>query len=238
MYSFDGRVRYSEIDADRRLTIPGVINYFQDCSTFHSETLGLSVEWLFENHYCWVVSSWEIKIHRLPQLGEYIKVSTWPYEMNGFFGYRNFTIKDGEGMNLVEANSVWTYMDTEKQRPAKIDAISLERYSLEEPLKGEWMGRKIPVIEGGIKEKPIDVVKFLLDTNGHVNNAKYIVLAMEYVPEDFAVNHVRVEYKRSAQLGDRIIPRIVYNENQVVVFMEDENENIFVVVEFERGSRC
>lgn len=32
MYSFDSRVRYSEVDEDRKLSLTGVINYMQDCS--------------------------------------------------------------------------------------------------------------------------------------------------------------------------------------------------------------
>lgn len=39
-YSFDSRVRYSEIGEDRHLTLNGMINYFQDCSTFQSEAAG------------------------------------------------------------------------------------------------------------------------------------------------------------------------------------------------------
>mgnify|MGYP000603361539 CR=1 FL=1 len=33
-YSFTSRIRYSEIGEDGNLTLPGLINYFQDCSTF------------------------------------------------------------------------------------------------------------------------------------------------------------------------------------------------------------
>ena len=36
-YSFTSRIRYSEIGEDGCLTLPGLINYFQDCSTFQSE---------------------------------------------------------------------------------------------------------------------------------------------------------------------------------------------------------
>ena len=43
MYSFDSRVRYSEVDEDRKLSLTGVINYMQDCSTFQSEDLNLSL---------------------------------------------------------------------------------------------------------------------------------------------------------------------------------------------------
>ena len=41
MYTFDSRIRYSETDSEGKLTMASIINYFQDCSTFQSEDLGL-----------------------------------------------------------------------------------------------------------------------------------------------------------------------------------------------------
>lgn len=38
-YEFEGKVRYSEIDHRATMTLPALINYFQDCSTFQSEQL-------------------------------------------------------------------------------------------------------------------------------------------------------------------------------------------------------
>ena len=35
VYDFTSRVRYSETDADAKLSLTGIMNYFQDCSTFH-----------------------------------------------------------------------------------------------------------------------------------------------------------------------------------------------------------
>ena len=43
-YTIDGRIRFSEVDHTRRITLPGIVNYFQDCSTFQSEDLGLGIE--------------------------------------------------------------------------------------------------------------------------------------------------------------------------------------------------
>lgn len=238
MYCFDSRVRYSEIDGNGQLTIPDVINYFQDCSTFHSENLGLGVKWLLENSFCWVVNSWEIKIHRLPSLGETITIATWPYEMNGFLGLRNFTMQDESGRNIIEANSVWTYMDTKRLRPTKVDELSKERYILEPALERQWKGRKIPLPKQGDIKSPIPVVKYFLDTNGHVNNGKYILLAMEYLPDGFETEYIRVEYKRSAMPGDIMIPRVTSEDKRIVVSMENENGEAFAVIEFERGIIC
>ena len=46
MYSFDSRVRYSEVGEDKKLTLDGIINYFQDSSTFQSEELEIGVDML------------------------------------------------------------------------------------------------------------------------------------------------------------------------------------------------
>ena len=47
-YSFESRVRFSEIGEDGCLTLPGVLDYFQDCCTFESEQTGVGMEVLKE----------------------------------------------------------------------------------------------------------------------------------------------------------------------------------------------
>ena len=56
MYSFDSRVRYSEVGEDKKLTLDGIINYFQDSSTFQSEELEIGVDMLEKLHRVWVLS--------------------------------------------------------------------------------------------------------------------------------------------------------------------------------------
>ena len=43
MYSFTSRIRFSEVDTHLNLTLGSVIDYFQDCSTFHSEAVGMNI---------------------------------------------------------------------------------------------------------------------------------------------------------------------------------------------------
>ena len=97
MYSFNSKVRYSEVGEDKKLSLNGVINYFQDCSTFQSEELQLGVGVLEEMHRVWVLSSWQIVMERYPDLCEEITIATWPYYFQGFCGYRNFIMKDQKG---------------------------------------------------------------------------------------------------------------------------------------------
>ena len=70
MYQFNGRIRYSEVDSEGKLSLESLLDYFQDCSTFHSEDLGLGVEYLKEKHMAWVLSAWQIVVERYPKLCE------------------------------------------------------------------------------------------------------------------------------------------------------------------------
>ena len=58
-YEFEGKVRYSEIDHRATMTLPALINYFQDCSTFQSEQLGYGMDVLKKEKKAWVLAYWQ-----------------------------------------------------------------------------------------------------------------------------------------------------------------------------------
>lgn len=128
MYTFESRVRYSEVNSERKLTLPALLDYLQDCCTFQSEELGVGLDYIAEHHAAWILLSWEIEILRYPVMGERIRIGTWPYEFKGFYGSRNFLIEDVDGNTLARANSIWVFMDTERMRPARVPENLLTIY--------------------------------------------------------------------------------------------------------------
>ena len=38
--------------------------------------------------------------------------------------------------------------------------------------------------------------------NGHVNNARYVEMALSYLPPEFPIREIRVQYIRQAMLGE------------------------------------
>ena len=82
MYTFDSRIRYSEIDRSGRLSIPAVVDYFQDCSAFQSEELGVGVEYLANKKRAWILNSWQIVLERRPEECEKITVGTTKEEID------------------------------------------------------------------------------------------------------------------------------------------------------------
>ena len=100
-YTTEGRIRFSEVDHTRRITLPGIVNYFQDCSTFQSEDLGLGIMHCSERKRAWILSSWQVVVERYPEIGEKIQTSTWATDFKGLFGERNFCMTDENGNDVA-----------------------------------------------------------------------------------------------------------------------------------------
>ena len=230
-YSFDSRVRYSEIGEDKKLTLNSIINYFQDCSTFHSESAGVGMEFLADKQQVWVLSAWQIVVERYPERCEEIKISTWPYEFRHFMGKRNFTMEDKEGNRIAYANTLWTYLDLRTGHPTNVDEKQIQAYELEEKLDMKYAPRKIAVPKECQEYPSFQVKSHHLDTNHHVNNGQYILMAMEYLPAGFGVKEMRAEYKNQAVLDSVIVPKVHEQEGVYTVVLDSPAGETFAVVE-------
>lgn len=232
VYEMNGNVRYSEVDAKGQMTWLALLSYFQDCSVFQSEQLNMGVQYLAEHHMAWVLSSWQVRVDEMPYLADEIHVQTWAYDFKGFYGYRNFALNNAEGKHLAYANSIWVLVDTESGRPLRVPQDMGDAYGMEEPLELSATERKIRVPENYEEKEPVRVQKYFIDTNYHMNNEKYVMIAQEFVPEHFQIEEIRVEYKKAAVLDDVLYPRVTIEDHEVVTVLADENGKSYAVVKF------
>ena len=230
-YEFEGRVRYSEIDHRGTMTLPALINYFQDASTFQSEAIGLGMDRLKHDKKAWVLSYWQVIVERYPQMCEKITTGTFATEFKSLYGNRNFYMKDGSGDLIARANSIWAFMDLEKGRPVRPTAEHIDPYGTCEPLDMPYEERKIALPEQSEAGEPFPVRKYHIDTNEHVNNCQYVQMALEMVPGDIQVRQLRVDYKKSAVLGDMIYPRMTAEQERTVVELCDADGKPYAIVE-------
>ena len=233
MYTFQSRIRYSEIGTDGNLTLESLLDYFQDSSIFHSENIGLGIDYLAEKNLAWVLSSWQIVVKRYPHLCENVVIGTAPYEFKGFIGYRNFWMDTEDGQRLAYANSIWSLMDLERMAPAKPPIEMINGYTLSEKLNMDYAPRKITVPADGEPQEMIEVRPHHLDTNGHVNNGQYVRMAMEYISEDFRIRQLRAEYKKQAVLNDKILPVVAVNGDQTIytISLNGEDDSPYSIIE-------
>lgn len=232
MYSYQSRIRYSELDTTGHLKIEALLNYFQDCTTFHSEDIGRGVNYLREGHMLWVLGSWQIVVERYPKLGERVTVATAPYDFKGFMGYRNFLMTDEEGNRLACGNTIWSLLDTDNGHPIRPTEDMIAPYILEEKLDMEYAPRKIVVPDDMVKGESIVIRPHHLDTNHHVNNGQYVRIALDSLGKECKIKQLRTEYKKQSYLNNLLTPYISQSENGTyVIVLKDAEDAISCVVE-------
>ena len=234
MYTYQTRIRYSELDETGHLKTEALLDHFQDCSTFHSEDLGLGVEYLKDRHMVWVMSSWQIVVERYPKLGEVVTIGTAPYDFKGFIGYRNFLMTDQDGNRLACANSIWSLLDTESFKPIKPSDEMMKAYTLENKLEMDYAPRKILIPENAQRREAVQIRVHHLDTNHHVNNGQYVRIAIDSLMQKYPIKQLRAEYRKQVYLNDVLIPYVSMTQDEkYVVALKDQDENICCIVELE-----
>ena len=229
MYEIQSRIRFSETDIDGYLTVPAIINYFQDISTFQSVDVG-AMDMDEDGHPLgWIILSWDIKIDKLPKLGETVSVKTYPLKQNGPFAYRDFTMSIGNDV-IIRAHSIWSIIDLDRLMPRKITDEIMGKYGVDEPLPGKWAGRKLPIPKNKMEAVRFVVRSFQIDKNGHMNNERYVSAAIALLPEGTQIKEVQVGYVAQALLNDEIIIYRGLNQEKADIVSSDvasEQKQVF-----------
>ena len=143
-------------------------------------------------------------------------------------------MKDDKDEVLAAANSIWVYLDTETGRPTRIpkDYAVTSGYGMEPAYPMEQTERKIELPEDYEAYPSFTIIKSNIDSYNHVNNGQYIKLAEEYLPDDFMVRSLRVEYRAQAVLGSIIIPLVACNDKVITIALADEAKKPYAIIEF------
>lgn len=234
MYRYETDVRYSEMTKEMKTAPHQILNYFQDCSILDSEMIGKGVQYIQAHKRGWILSSWQIEILKYPEFRQHISVGTWAYDFSGIYGYRNFDICDEQGERIARANSIWCLVDMENGMPVKITNEDVEGYELIKGIDMPPVSRKLPFYEHGEKSAPFAVRRNDIDTNDHVNNARYIAFAEEYLPESFEPNRIKVQYRQAAKYGDILYPLVTEIEEGYAISLCNSEYKPYVIMEFQR----
>ena len=81
------------------------------------------------------------------------------------------------------------------------------------------------------------VMKHLLDTNLHVNNAQYVDIARELVPAGIEIGEIRAEYRKAAVLGDEIVVKSAREGRSHLVSLCNTNGDVFANIELKERTQ-
>ena len=220
MYTYNKKVLFSDVDATRRMSFGSLMDAMQDCVNINSESVGRGIDYMLEHKRTWFAIGWNIEIRRIPKMFEEISVKTWAYEFATSIGYRNVIVTDENGEDIVCADSMWTLMDMETKHPVRIEEEDAKGYEIRPRYPMERCGRKIRLPKEFEVVDTVVVPKADIDYNGHMSNAKYILLANEYVEDITCVNRIRVEYKSQARYKEALVIERAIQEIEAEAGME------------------
>lgn len=218
MFCISHKVGTSDLTGKGMLRYSAVVDYMQDCSGFQLLTLDTLQKYFKDNNIGMYLVSRQIDIHRLPCYCEDITIKTVVYECKSMYGYRNTMIYDDKNELCVSSYSVGAFINLNTARPVKVPDEVVGSIAINEKFDMEYLPRKVEIPDvKGIRGDEILIGKYHIDVFAHVNNAKYIDLAEEILPDDFEVKRIRMDFRTPAKIGEKITPTLYLIDSKAVV---------------------
>jgi len=232
MYSLKYKVTTSACDSEGRLKLFSALQMMQDCSEMWIDSEPGVKQYFTEQNMAQLLATRQVEIVRVPEYKEELTVTTSVYGMKPMFGFRNTFIYDAQGKPCYKTWSMGAFVDKAAGKLKRVDDATIQSMTLDPKLDMDYKDRRIILPkDGGEIIEPIKVLHADIDYNKHMNNANYVRMAMELLPEDFVVTGLRVEYRVAAKLGDTIVPTI-YRHDKVIIISLSIGEEVSAIIEF------
>lgn len=232
MFSFQTKVSYSRVNRKGIVPYYEVVNYLQDCSTFHADELGHGVDYKNAQKKAWVLISYKIQMIKPIFYGQEIEVGTSPTSFRKLFASRQFYIKDMEGNYLVKADSIWILMDLESRKTVRIAEEDMRGYQLETLFKDIEASRKIKLSQERNQYRPFQVLATYIDSNCHMNNADYLRAVEEFLEDTQRYQQLEIVYHKEAVEDETIIPFLHPEDNGVGISFENKSGELLTEIRF------
>ncbi len=216
------------------LKLFSAIQMMQDCSEYWKESEPSFKKCLEENDAAQLLVFRQVEILRVPRLYETLTCGTSVFDVKGANGFRNTIISDVAGSPCYISWSQGAFVNTHNGRLLRVPAAVVAELRFSPRYDMNYRSRKIELPGGNlIPLPPVPVLRNDIDYNQHVNNAQYVRMALEYVPEGFEIGSLRVEYKRPVRYGSLLQPSLLEHSHTLYVVLS-ENDKVCCVIEFSR----
>ncbi len=232
MYSLNYIVTTSTCDSGGRLKLYSALQMMQDCSEMWIDSEPGVKQFFTEQNMTQLLATRQVEIIRVPEFKEKLTVTTSVYGMKPMFGFRNTFIYDEGGKPCYKTWSMGAFVDKSSGKLKRVDDSTIASMNIEPQLEMNYKDRRVILPkEGGMVMEPVKVLRADIDYNKHLNNANYVRLAMELLPEGFNVKGLRVEYRIAAKLGDVLTPTI-YKANASIIVALSIGGEVSAIIEF------
>ena len=171
--TLDMRVMPSMCDENSRMSIPAMLDMFQDMAGIHAESVGIGALDLEERGLFWVVSKTRLRINSRPLVQEMLESTTWIQPAERVSCERDWAISQN-GKQVAYVRSIWAALRRDNFRPGHMaDFYPDSDFSIAPPddMPFSRMSKKFEGAEtlGEYTIRSVDI-----DRGGHMNNVNYV----------------------------------------------------------------
>lgn len=199
-------------DGEYRLRASAFMDVAQDMALQGSQELGFGFDKMNPVHLGWVLYRMYFKFLRPVIWREHMTMNTWHKGQEGLVFLRDYELLGSDGGRAVVGTSSWVVLDMQNRSFVRNESlpefVNPEAQNRENAV--EFPAPKV-VIPSSLTKTVVreHTVQYSdIDFNGHTNNVKYVVWAMDCIDRAFTSTHqvseVAVNFNRETRLGDKV----------------------------------
>lgn len=210
-------LRYQDTDGQLRATLPALVGAMQEAAILHAEEVGRGIQWLHARARSWMIVQTRARVRHLPTWRTRVCVTTWPSEMGRLLSRREFRLSDDQGNRLLDATTLWAFMDTSSRKVCRIPPDVGQAYHVSQDRALDAAFSRPAAPADTMREQRFAVRRWEIDFNGHVNNLRYLDWMLEPLPEEVLTGYrlatLNIRYQKEVGPGARVVARVDELEN-------------------------
>ena len=194
-----------EADANQLMRPTAMLDLMQEAANVNASTLGFGYDEMMNSNTAWVLSRIHVKFNNTPKWRDEVNLKTWHKGVSKLFYLRDFILSDKEGNPMILATTSWLIIDMNTRRLVRNSDLALSdtaMHAIETP--ADKVVIPVDIEPELVRKHPVTWSE--IDTNGHVNNVKYAVWAIDAVKtEDIKerpLKELLINYDAEVMPGD------------------------------------
>lgn len=235
-YTEERVVSCYEADSNHNFRPTAMLDLMQEAAGRDASVLGFGYDEMISENTAWVLSRTRVCFHKCPKWRDSVVLKTWHKGANRIFYLRDFLLESPEGELLISATTSWLIIDLATRRMVRNTTLAENFDNSEMGDAIEEQAGKV-VLPKGLEPELVHTHKVVwsdIDTNGHVNNVKYAVWALDAVDYDIlkekSLKEMLINYDTEVMRDQTV-------ELYRVVAQEEESTVVYIVGKVE-GKSC
>ena len=212
-------IKFYEIDHKKQLKESVLLNFLQDIAAVHAEKLGFGYSYISEKNLSWFLLKYHLKVFKYPTNNNSITIKTWPKRINKLSCLRDFEVYDEKSEKIAAVCSSWVLIDPDTKKIMVPSKVLLPFPSCEDNAF-ETSFPKISEPQRIDYNRVFEVRYDDIDINQHVNNANYLIWALETVDFGFKSTHLikelEIQYKKELKYGSNVTSVLEKDNKQLI----------------------